>query len=1233
MFKNLTVAMKLGFGFGCMLLLLAGTLATALLNMARMEALARATLEDRYAKVSLANEMSLNTLDNGRQLRNVLLTDDEGEQRRNLDLIEKHRNENTQLLGDLGKLINTERGRELYQDILEARERLDSEYLNFYNLLRTNRAQAREFVLREFAPTNDRYLRTLRRMANFQDDLMEQNTRLSAESHAFARIVMISVGVAGLLVATLLAFGIARGLIRQLGGEPTLATELARRAATGDLQVNIALRSGDTTSLMASLKLLFESMKQLAVQADAIGKGDLSREVVLLSEHDQIGNAVNKMTRQLREARTEDERRNWVKDGYSQLSAACVGDLTMQQLADTAIASLCRHLAAGRGVFYLYAAATSTLDLLGSYMYTERAHVGDCFRLGEGAIGQVAREKKPIILTTVGPDAPPIVTGTTAAPPLYTCTYPLLREGVLLGVVELASFEPFDPVKREFLSGAADLIALFLYGCEQKERIRSLLAVAEAAEKETSRQNQLLQEANVQMEEQQQQLQQQSEELQASNAQLEEQQQQLQQQSEEMELSNAQLEEQQKILEQRNRELMQTQRELDDRARQLEQSGQYKSEFLANMSHELRTPLNSIILLSRMMANNENGRLSEEEAKKAEVIHRSGQDLLHLIDDVLDLSKVEAGRMDVHVSTVASAALLSGFHEEFEHTARDKGLDFTVQDHLRGDFVTDPDKLAQIVRNLLSNAFKFTRAGGVTLTLERRADRTHPLSLRVCDTGVGIPPDKQALVFEAFQQADGSTSREFGGTGLGLTISRRLARLLGGDIVLHSNPGEGSEFSLLLPAPPASGAPAAPPETTPAHVPAPPPVDLPAPPGGTAVRDDRDRLAGGDPVILLIDDDARFGATLVEINQKLGYKTLVAGTGQDGLALAHRYRPNGILLDLGLPDMDGSRVLHEIKASRELADIPVYIVSARDRDAALMNQGIVGYLRKPVNESQIAEAEAAALAAAVKAAGGAILVVASGGISAAEIRRIVGPDLGPILEATPDAAPAAARREPPCRLAIIDLNGPSLDASLDLARTLRTIRDDIALLFFSGRPLSDADEARLRPYSDSIILRTPQAERRLLENIERFFREVPKTRPLPPPPRSTAQRLAGRQILVVDDDPRNLFVVTAALEQNGAQVSNATNGHHALTLLEQRQPDLILMDIMMPELDGYQTIAAIRATPALAAIPVLALTAKAMLQDRENALAAGADDYLSKPVDYDTLINACAAWCAQRSPA
>lgn len=1089
--------------------------------------------------------------------------------------------------------------------------------------------------------------------------VQDESTAL-AELNNFVAVFLV---LLALMIITVMSS--TRYMIRQLMTPLQFVTRQLEYLGRGEAQPEkLEYHAQDEIrQMLDSTERVVSNMDVLARQADAISNGDLTGEVMPLSENDRLGNALNNMTRQLAENHRNDAQRNWLKDGLAELAKSLSGDLDPQQLAELAIAQVGRYLEAGRGVFYVWNEQEQVLDLLGSYMYTERNALGARVAPGEGAVGQVAREMKPIVLHAaeagLHSELPPITTGTTSVPPQYTYTWPLLREGVLHGVLEISSSEHLDQTHLDYLNAAAETIASFLYSVLQRQRIKALLFVSEEATRQAQEQSRQLQTANTRMEEQQQQLQQQTEELQASNAQMEEQQQQLQQQTEELQQTNAQMEEQQQqlqqqteelqqanaqmeeqqqLLEQRNRELMQTQEDLNARAKQLELSSKYKSEFLANMSHELRTPLNSIILLAKMMASNEDHHLGEEEVKRSEVIYRAGQDLLRLINDVLDLSKVEAGRMELYSAPVASGDLAEKYRDMFGESARDKGLEFNIEDAIATSINVDRDKLSQIVRNLLSNALKFTHKGSITLRFERHVDSPLPLRISVTDTGIGIPEDKRALIFEAFQQADGSTSREYGGTGLGLSISLSFAHLMGGNIDLVSTPGAGSTFTLLLPdTPPAHTAhtpQAATMRTAPMQVVAQPEASVPV--AAAWPGDDRETLSGNDQVLLLIDDDPVFAEVILGINRRQGYKTLLARTGSEGLELARCYQPNGILLDLGLPDMDGSAVLHQLKSAPDLAAIPVYIVSGRDRDDAIMGLGAMGHLHKPVEAEQIVGAEAELLKSAAKCG---ILLLENGALNEAGIARLLGEESGKLVvlpAAEASAEKLTALLASGLRFAILDLgvDVAGLTSARETAAHLRKAAPEIGLMFYGNKPLDEAAEASLHQYSDSIIIKTPQSERRLQENIEHFLKQVPQRRrgqtaPLAPAG-SGNKRLAGRHILVVDDDPRNLFVITAALEQHGAKVDNALNGKRALDMLASMRPDLVVMDIMMPEMDGYKTIAAMRATPHLASIPVLALTAKALSSDRAKALAAGADDYLAKPADYEVLINMVAAWCEGR---
>jgi hypothetical protein len=993
---------------------------------------------------------------------------------------------------------------------------------------------------------------------------------------------------------------------------------------------------------------LTHNFEALTKQADAIASGDYSQEVIVLSNNDRLGNAINNMTASLKKNEEDNNHRNWLQEGVNQLSQKLSGDLTLQELTERAVSFVARYSESGHGVFYVYNDESKTLELLGTYMFTERDSLSSVYRLGQGAIGQAALEKKPILLKNIPRNEQVITTGVIVAKPLNTFTYPILYEGSLLGVIELASFTLFNGVIQTFLFEAGAVIAGYLYSAIQRDRIKTLLGIAESARSEAEEQSRSLQEANMQLEEQQQQLQMQTEELQNANVQMEEQQQQLHQQTIELQEANVQMEEQQNQLKQqaeelklKNLELSKSNEIVEKKAKELEKSNQYKSEFLANMSHELRTPLNSIIVLSKLMEKNERNTLKPDDVRRAGVIYQAGQELLRLINDILDLSKIEAGKMEVHIEQINTTDLLTELKDLFEETAKEKKLTFTVQDKLNGTIATDRNKLSQALRNLLANAFKYTKAGTVSLTIQQGDNEKWPLNIIVSDTGIGIPPEKQTLIFEAFQQVDGSVAREYGGTGLGLAITKKFIELLGGRIMLQSAIGKGSAFTVMLPAALSEKAPK--PKQTPLLRPIAPTV---------TVEDDRRNVTQSDTSILVIDDDPLFTQSIIDVNKDMGYKTLVAFNATDGLELVKNYPVSGILLDLGLPDMDGAEVLKIVKSTSELSHIPVYIVSAHDKEQSLIDQGATGYLQKPVSLEEIRDVERLILNARVKQPK-VILILESESLKKEIVGDIVKEqDIAVVGVPTITEAHDILKTCPEA-VVIVDYEtaGQNEASCLDACESLyKLCQKKLSIIIYSSKPIPPDDEARLRRFTDSIVVQTDYAQERLSRGIKHFLKDVPlkKKDKLAFPKKldkptdgfsetaslgeqlAITQKLEGLRVMVVDDDARNLFVMTAALEQHGAKVISAISAKKALIKLTQEVVHLILMDIMMPEMSGYEAIQKIRSHETLKSIPIIALTAKALKDDREKCLAAGANDYLSKPVDYDALVNTVAYWGKKR---
>jgi len=1018
----------------------------------------------------------------------------------------------------------------------------------------------------------------------------------------------ITISIFIFIITLLLVFISGRFAINSLLSPLQSLTLQMQRLGRGELTRNkINYQADDEISkMLISSDSVISNMEALTTQVDIIAAGDYSQEVHVPSEKDKLSLAINNMTHTLKQNKEENELREWLSEGLSQFSKDLSGENGLQKLSEKAVSFIGHYVNAGHGVIYLYddENETHSLNLMGSYMFTERSNLSAHYKLGEGAIGQVARERKAILLTDI-PKEKKITTGTTSATPLNTFTFPLIYENVLCGVVEFASYEPFTELKQRFFNESSSILASLIYTAVQSDKITRLLSTSE--EKSIA-----LQESNTQMEEQQQQLQQQTEELQQSNAQMEEQQQQLQQQTEELQQSNAQMEEQQQQLLMQTAELEDSKKVLASRAEQLELSSRYKSEFLANMSHELRTPLNSVILLSKMMALNENQHLDNEDIKRATVIHNSGNELLRLINDILDLSKVEAGKFELIHENTDSVEIFKELNSQFEDIAKDKGLKLIIDNQHNALLFTDKNKLMQILRNLVSNALKFTKEGSVTLSTLICEEEKFPIKLLVTDTGIGIPEDKLSLIFNEFQQVDGSISREFGGTGLGLSICKRFAGLLNGQVTVESKMGEGSTFIVHLPKQiQENKLTTATPELS-----------------NIFTQDDRADLLDEDRPILVIDDDSTFCSIVLDINHRHNHKTIFALTGREGLELASKYQVAGIILDLGLPDMDGIDLLNRLKTNPQTKSIPIYIISGRDKDLNLLDQGAMGYLQKPVTDTDISYVTDEIIKT-ITSSVDTILIFSGDAVSFNDVSALIKEKEVKAIDMSNSNANLESITEQYKPLAIVDSH-PLNGQVFDICASLRARWSDIPIVICSSAALDTNEEAKMRQYTDTVIITTPHAKNRLIENIEHFLKTSTKngehTLPLAPPIYANKKVLKGNTILVADDDARNLFVITSALEEHGAKVVVAVNGISALEKLNEEEVDLILMDLMMPEMDGYQAISKIREDDSMKHIPIIVLTAKALKEDREKCLAIGANDYLSKPVEYEALIKLSLAW-------
>lgn len=923
---------------------------------------------------------------------------------------------------------------------------------------------------------------------------------------------------------------------------------------------------------------------------------------------------------------------SWLRAGETELNEKVRGEQSVAELCGNVITFLAGYLKAKVGAIYVTSGGNKqALTLMGTYgdaQYHDLSNEGGFLegRPSPGLIGQAVAAKTRMLITDVPEGYMKIRSGLGEADPHMIAIVPFMYEGQLEGVIELGTFGRFTDLQLTFLDRAADDIAIAKAVTDSRVRMHELL---------TETQNQ-------------------AEELQS-------QQEELRQANEELEEQTSILEEQKKDVQEKNVELRKAREVIEEKARALEAASRYKSEFVANMSHELRTPLNSILLLSKLLSDNRDGNLTEKQQESARIVHSSGSDLLNLINGILDLSKVEAGKMEVHPERVDLRDFAKGLEMDFGVVSQQRGLSLTIDlaEDLPPYILTDKQKAAQIVKNLLSNAFKFTSQGGVKLSICRPgASGRLPgsgmspetaIAISVSDTGEGIPQDKKDLIFEAFQQADGTTSRKYGGTGLGLSISRQYSRLLRGEIHVESEQGKGSTFTLYLPesfesvdnaagslaekaaeqGPASSEAGQKEPKRQPG-LPTTDPANSPTDAG--YIPDDRSHLSPGDKSVLVIEDDAPFATILRDLSREKGFKVLMAGDGETGLYLADYYRPSAIILDIGLPGMDGWAVMARLKDNPDTRHIPVHFVSALEKKLDAMKMGAIGYLTKPVSMDNL-EDTFASIENAISRPMKQLLVVESDEAQQRKISDLVGNGDVTITAVFTgqDALDQLKSRGLDC--IILDPALPDMPGSEFLRRLLA---DDelpqVPIIIYTGKALTDEEEMTIRQYADEIVIRGAKSPERLLDDITLFLHRTEAGLP------EDKQRilrmihdkesiLKDKKVLVVDDDMRNVYALTNILENKGIIVRAAKDGKEALKSLDENSDvDLVLMDIMMPDMDGYEATKRIRKLSKFKQLPIIALTAKAMKGDKMKCIEAGANDYLAKPVDSERLLSMLRVW-------
>jgi len=1058
-------------------------------------------------------------------------------------------------------------------------------------------------------------------------------------------------------------------MVDQLSTFTAEVTRVAKEVGTeGQLggQVEVQGVSGvwkdltDNVNVMASS--LTTQVRAIADVSTAVTQGDLTRSIAVEAKGEvaELKDNINEMIRNLAETARRNAEQDWLNSNLARFTGMMQGQRNLETVSRMIMSELTPLVGAHHGAFFLAEGDEDgfELRLISSYAYKQRKSVANRFKLGEGLVGQAALEKTAILLAEAPMDYIRIASGLGDGSPHNILVLPALFEGQVMAVIELASFSPFSETHQSFLDQLMESVGIVINVIQQNMRTEALLAQSQTLTEELQERSEELQSQQEELKRSNAELEMQAASLKASEELLQQQQEELQQTNEELEEKAQLLEEQNRRIEQKNVEIEEARLAIEEKADQLAVSSKYKSEFLANMSHELRTPLNSLLILAKLLAENTDGNLSDKQIEFSRTIYTAGSDLLGLINDILDLSKVEAGKMDVLITEVSLSEIRDYVERTFKPICEEKSLEFAVDIHganVPPTIVTDEQRLQQILKNLLSNACKFTDLGGVTLRVElveHRAHLQHPtlqqaeavLAFEVIDTGIGIAEEKLKLIFEAFQQADGTTSRRYGGTGLGLSISREIARLLGGEIQVRSTVGEGSTFTLYLPAtysePPKASEDME--EMLPALLRTGEEIELELDPAlllPTEVGDDRDTLEEGDRVVLIVEDDPDFARTVLEVARTRDFKGIVALRGDAGLALAREYKPDAIVLDVQLPVMDGMTVLDHLKRHPDTRHIPVHIVTAADdgRQTAL-RAGAVAFLQKPV-EMEALERSFGEITTFIERGVKNLLVVDDDETQRQTIIDLLGD--GEDVQVTAvgsseEALEALERERFDCM--VLDLKLPQMQGFqlLEKVKTDERFRT-LPVIIYTGKDLTRREETKLRRYAETIIVKDVRSPERLLDETSLFLHRVESR--LPPEKRKILQHLhsadavfEGKKVLIVDDDVRNVFALASVLESRGMDVLYAETGEEGLRLLDENPGvDLVLMDIMMPELDGYETIKVIRDDGRFAKLPIISLTAKAMKGDREKSITAGASDYITKPVDTDQLLSLLRVWLYDRS--
>ena len=1201
--KNTKIAQKLFYGFGIVTMLMLFVLAYTYVNFSKQSDAIKLNIES-YNIIREADQMLINLVNMETGSRGFALTGKEEflepfnkgqvEYLRQFNQLKSLTKESLVNQGRLEEIQEEYKTWSTYQNekIIEARRRINSGHLSMDDLV----FEARKGIAKQHM---DKMRAILNEMTNEEEGLLnirrENLERMQRKTFVFILI--------GGTVSAVIASIIALLVIRMVVEPVKTVTNTFKEISEGDVELGVRLKVNSNDEL-----------------------GSMSKYF-------------NRFMEKLKELITENKIQSWLKTGQAELSEEVRGEEDISMLSSRIIAYITKYTGAQIGAFYTRTDDNS-FKMVGSYAYKRRKSLSNEFKVGEGIIGQAVLEKQSVIISNLPEDYVIIGSGTGEAPPKNILVVPCMSNDEVVCVIELGAFNELTNEQLQFVELVSESIAITINSVKSQVKMRELLSKTLEQSEELQAQQEELRQSNEELLDQ-------ASALRESEAQMQTQQEELRVINEELEERTKSLEIQAEEIQAKNWELNRVREEIENKAQALEKTNKYKSEFLANMSHELRTPLNSIIVLSQMLAESkDNSSLTDKQLQYASTIHSSGEDLLKLINDILDLSKVEAGKLDINYEPVNLRQLVEHASRSFTAIAEQKELLFEI--NFEGEFPitieSDSQRILQIINNLLSNAFKFTHKGSIKVavrqimshdTLRELGFGKKWIGISVTDSGIGISPEKHEIIFDAFKQSDGTTSRKYGGTGLGLSISRELAALLGGKIKVESIEGIGSTFTLFLPEIRDTGKQIIQNSMDEVGYIASTVADSRVMEVGSAEVKDQvlnkgEEIIRSSKMILIIEDDIKFSEILNDLAKERGYTTLVADNGTDGLKIAKEFKPDAVLLDIGLPDISGLKVLEKLRENPETRDIPVHIVSGREQQEFHHNiKGILGYLRKPVKIEELEElfnkTELFMSRRFRK------LLVVDGGKDCS-ISEVLSSNDIQVIKVDKGEQAIKLLKDQYFDCMVLEYNLDDMSA-LDLLEKIR-FEDvcNIPIIICTEKELSKQEEEELQKYSESIIVKAGDYLDRLEAEAYLFLhkidsnmkRKATKTLEIS---EKKEDSIKGKTVLVVDDDMRNVFALTSILEENGLKVIVGRSGTEAIEKLHKSEKvDIVLMDIMMPEMDGYAAMREIRKEERFSKLPIIAITAKAMKEDRINCIDAGANDYITKPINMEHIISLLKVW-------